>query len=441
MSKTSSPTPSAPRGATVAAFMLSTLTIALVGCALISAAIPFVKTTVASRHLDIARARAGDRQEAAQAIVILRHLQPVLKPYRKHADEGYQLLARAHAARGQHDDAAKTAQKMYHRISSPPSGSAPQTDFLTAWGAQLYNRITADQIAGDPWVGYRELAQQYQAFDDRQGMQHMQEHLDQHYSNHPWHKPADRDIPPERPDIAPIEKPEPKETPRPPDDADEAKPQWALPLPDGATAYNVHRERLREVPADTLIDIHEHTVWDTEPMVHAGVHVLNRWVSNIFLRTSQIAIQDGSAKDVCDREKRLHMNRLETIQRIHQEEKNNPPTPPPDRTPDDTAATATSRQDARRQLRELEQRHARLHEEMQQAEGHRRAELIDELRRMGMHRYRLQQAAAGVVETLDAPTPETAEPDMPPPESPQLQRLRQRLEDIDTEIQRLSNSE
>ncbi len=439
MSATSTSNRSFPIGASLAAWIVSTLTIALVGCIVISATLPFVKAALVSQHLDIARAGADDRQQSARTINLLQHLQPVLKPYRKHTAEGYRLLARAHAARGEYDDANKAAKEFYRWIVSPPSASMQQANFPARWGAQLYNRITADQITDDPWIGYREAAQQYRDTDDERGMQHLQEHLDRHYTNHPWHNPEDRDLAKQEPEIDPVEEPAPAPpTPPAPEDDGEPKPQWGLPLTDGASAYNRHREHLRDIPAGTLLDIHEHTVWDSEPMVQVSVHIMNRWVSNIFLRTAQIAINQGCARDISDREKRLHIKRLGINESIRQEEKRMRPDPPPGHNPDDASAPAIPRENARRQLRELEQKLAGLEAEAQQAKGARRVELIDELRRLGNQRFRLQQAAAGVVETLDD-NRENTESGTLPQESPLLQRLRRQLEDIEIELQRLVN--
>ncbi len=421
-----------PSASSMAAFVVSTLTLAIVGCVIIGAGTPWIKTAILDRRLDDMQAQVRDGRDVDQAIIALQHLQPLLERYPVQAVTGYRLLAKAHAANRQHEDATDVAADLYRLISGRHPGTEPQTG-PAAWADQLYNRLTDAQPPGDRWQGYRVLAQQYRTQDDHQGLQHMREHLDRKHDEHPW---LDVKVPDEKPPVTPdnaqVDHPDPD-----PEPETVHGPQWALPLPDGAVAYNVRREELRTVPPDTLIDVHEHIVWNGEPMVRSSVHVMNRWVSNIFLRTSQIAIQDGNASDVEDREKRLHMERLQLLEQIETETQV-PPQQPQNQPPDDTAATPTAG-NARRRLRELEQEHARLHEEMEQAEGARRMELIDELRRLGMKRYRLQQAAAGNIETLNMQEESTA-PEKPP-ESPRLQRLQRQLANLKQELQRLTDSE
>lgn len=442
MSTRPSSTRSYPGGAALAAFVVSTLTMALIGCALIGATVPFAKTSILNRRLEAARAVAGDPDRSAQALAIVEPLRPVLTPYHPHAVEGHRLLARAYAARGRHDEATAAAKACYRRIVSPPSDHMQRVNLPTRWGARLYHRITGEKITDDPWIAYRDARQQYEVLNDDQGLRHIRKHLDRTYGGaHPWYATEpDPDPEPDPPDLAEDETDVAPVKTTAPDPDGEPGLQWALPLPGGAVAYNRRRERLREIPPDTLIDVHEHLVWDEEPMIACAVYVLNRWVSNIFLRTVQIALHDGYAGEISDREKRLHIQRLELLERIEEETQREPsPAALADRDAEDATAPAVSQAEARHKLRELEAKLAGIRAEMEEAQGPRRAELIDKLRRLRNERFRLQQAAAGVVETLEM-RDDPPEPEMPPAESPRLERMRRQLADIETELQRLAES-
>lgn len=99
----------------------------------------------------------------------------------------------------------------------------------------------------------------------------------------------------------------------------------------------------------------------------------------------------------------------------------------------DPAATAPapSVNDARRQLEEYQQRVTRLRREMEQAVGSRRTEIINELQNMRYEGFRLQQAAAGVVESI---APRVSDHN-PAPGTANLQNLRRELADIERQLQ------